>query len=278
MLLVIDCSGSMGDRYNNGEVQGVAERALALALNFDDDGRVPAVAFDSRCIELVEVTATNLASYVDREVVRKHRLGGGTNYAPALAQIARKYTGRDPSVPGFCIFVTDGNCDDRSASERLVRELSVQPIFWEFVGVGSEAFTFLKKLDTLTGRKVDNAGFLEARSLGDVTYQALLKEFSSYPSTARRAGILQCFAEGWLTWPRNAGAVRARHRRWSRRSRRIDRSVRASSRTDTDQEEASVSSTSTIASTARRTTTRNSGRAVRVRRGGVRARRRQQGG
>lgn len=191
VLLVLDCSGSMGDRYNNGEVQGVAERALALALNFDDDGRVPAVAFDSRCIELVEVTATNLASYVDREVVRKHRLGGGTNYAPALAQIARKYTGRDPSVPGFCIFVTDGNCDDRSASERLVRELSVQPIFWQFVGVGSEAFTFLKKLDTLTGRKVDNAGFLEARSLGDVTYQALLKEFSSYPSTARRAGILQ---------------------------------------------------------------------------------------
>lgn len=34
------------------------------------------------------------------------------------------------------------------------------PIFWQFVGVGGSNYGVLEKLDTMTGRVVDNCNFL----------------------------------------------------------------------------------------------------------------------
>ena len=40
VALALDVSGSMSDLVNSGAVQRVCERALALGLNFDDDGEI----------------------------------------------------------------------------------------------------------------------------------------------------------------------------------------------------------------------------------------------
>lgn len=189
VLLVMDCSGSMDALYRSGLVQDTVERALGLALNFDDDGRVPAVAFDSRTIDLVDVTAENIEGYVEREIVRKHSLGGGTRYAPALKAIAKRFGNN--GMPGYGLFVTDGNCEDTQAAEKMMRELSELPIFFNFIGVGRESFAFLKKLDNLTGRKVDNAGFSHVQNPKSFSYSDLLAEFPKYLPAARAAGVLK---------------------------------------------------------------------------------------
>lgn len=45
------------------------------------------------------------------------------------------------------IFLTDGgNADWRERAE-VIRELSSQPVFVQFMGIGKEDFPFLRKLD-----------------------------------------------------------------------------------------------------------------------------------
>jgi hypothetical protein len=53
----------------------------------------------------------------------------------------------------FVIFLTDGGNADRLASAEILRELSAQPVFVQFVGIGKEDFPSLRKLDELPGRR-----------------------------------------------------------------------------------------------------------------------------
>ena len=119
------------------------------------------------------------------------RLGGGTAYAPAMEAAMKQWN--SSGDPGLVCVITDGNCDDRAATERLVCSASEAAIFWQFIGVGNESFDFLRKLDDLpvpTKRRIDNAGFTPVRSLSDLTFASLLNEFPSYLQKARAAGIV----------------------------------------------------------------------------------------
>lgn len=48
VYLVLDHSGSMTGFYRGGDVQRLAEQALGLSANLDDDGSVPVVYFGSQ--------------------------------------------------------------------------------------------------------------------------------------------------------------------------------------------------------------------------------------
>jgi hypothetical protein len=66
-------------------------------------------------------------------------------------------------------------------------------VFWQFVGVGKASYGVLEKLDTLTGRTVDNAGFFAVDDLDslqdDQLYSRLLSEFPAWLRSATAAGI-----------------------------------------------------------------------------------------
>ena len=188
VILMLDCSGSMQNHYNDGSVQTLAERALALAMVFDDDQQVPVIAFDSRTIVCTPATPDTIQGYVSREIERKHQLGGGTNYANAMNAAFKQWN--SSGEVGLIIAVTDGNADDRRAAEQLIRELSSKPVFWQWLGVGNESFDLLRSLDSLPNRKVDNAGFFQVRSPSELDYSGLLNEFPKYLVAARQAGVL----------------------------------------------------------------------------------------
>ena len=67
-------------------------------------------------------------------------------------------------------------------------------MFVQFVGIGKEDFPFLRKLDELPGRVIDNAGFMPVNDLDAIKdlelYDRLLNEFPQWRVKARAQGLL----------------------------------------------------------------------------------------
>ena len=196
VYLVLDHSGSMGHHYQSGAVQKLADQALGLSVNLDDDGIVPVIFFGSSAEEPADVSLSNYASAVQR--LRPKRMGS-TNYADAMHTVITHYCTSGASDPALVIFQTDGEPDSRKDAERLLKEASSLPIFWSFVGFGDE-LTFLRKLDTLRvgfgGRKVDNASLFETgrkpMNVSDADlYDGIMHEYPDWLVAARNAGIIR---------------------------------------------------------------------------------------
>ncbi len=176
--LVLDFSGSMQNLYENGTVQKVVEKILPMAMEFDDNQTMEVWIFENGYHRLPDVTLSNLVNYVSRETKRYSM--GGTKYTPVMKDVIATY--EKSKLPSYVLFITDGDCFDAGESETVIKDASRLPIFWQFVGLGSSCFTFLEKLDDMSGRYVDNADFFKVDSADKITYFNLLNEFPSWLS------------------------------------------------------------------------------------------------
>ncbi len=196
VYLVLDYSGSMARFYANGSVQHLAEQVLALSGRLDDDDKVPVILFDSKVRPAVEVSVHKYKGAVDK-LVKKAGGMGSTNYAAAMHEVIKLHAGK--TNPAFVVFQTDGSpdWDAQLASEQIICDSARLPIFWQFIGFGSDEFEFLRRLDTLSvpgRREVDNAGFFPAGATpagwnDEDLYDNLLSEYPSWlQAYARYAG------------------------------------------------------------------------------------------
>ncbi|NCA72866.1 MAG: VWA domain-containing protein, partial [Sphingobacteriia bacterium] len=209
VALVLDASGSMSQQYSSGRVQEVVERILPLAVHFDDDGALDCWAFADRELALAPVTLDNVEGYIAREQggMRQwnRRIGGCNNEPSVIRAVMAKYQGErgafgflkaasQPLLPAYVIFISDGGVGRSAEIKRLLVEASALPIFWQFVGIGGSSYGILEDLDTMSGRKVDNANFFALDDLRSVSeaelYERLLGEFPDWLVAARRAGVL----------------------------------------------------------------------------------------
>jgi hypothetical protein len=193
VYLILDHSGSMRPYYRDGSVQHLAEQALGLSVNLDDDGTVPVGYFHSSAEAMFDVRLDNYAGVIDR--THNSVRWGSTNYVAAMRNVIDEHQQSGATAPAFVIFQTDGEPDDRGAAERLLREASNLPIHWAFVGFGGRV-SFLEKLDDLRGRTVDNASFFGAgaspRGIRDTDlYDGLTHEYAGWLSAATAAGIVR---------------------------------------------------------------------------------------
>lgn len=198
VYLVGDHSGSMGTYYRGGALQRFTERVLALALEFDDDGSIPVCLFDSVAHPFVDVSVDDYQGAIGRlDKQIGHR--GTTNYAAAIERVVEHYQASGSTDPAYVVFQTDGSPDSKRAAETALCQAAALPIFWQFVGFGSDRFEFLRKLDDLAvpkARVIDNAGFFEAGADPDamsdeVLYDNLMEEFPSWLKQARKQGIVR---------------------------------------------------------------------------------------
>ncbi|MDG4597445.1 MAG: VWA domain-containing protein [Candidatus Contendobacter sp.] len=193
VVLVLDISASMSTLYKSGAVQRVIERILGLAVAFDDDGQIDLLLFGTHVYQLPPATLDEIEGYVERIILAQYKIREATNYAPPLRLLLSKYQTPQPA-PAFVVFLTDGGNADRRESAEVIRELSAQPVFVQFVGIGKEDFPFLRKLDELSGRLIDNAGFMHVNDLDEIKdaelYDRLLNEFPRWLTKAREQGIL----------------------------------------------------------------------------------------
>lgn len=193
VILVLDVSGSSRPLFSNGSYQELIDRFLAMALLFDDNGTVDTILFDHRVHEGEPVTLANREGWTDRAINRKG-IWGMTKYAPPIEQIAGGLH-RGAALPTYVAFITDGGNSDRKSASEAVLRASGLPMFIQFMAIGRESdFPFLHKLDELTGREIDNAGFFaveQVMTLSDAAfYDKVMTEFPDWLAAARETGIV----------------------------------------------------------------------------------------
>jgi hypothetical protein len=212
VAVVFDFSGSMRNEYNSGNVQKLAEKALAFATQIDDDGEIDVFIFHSGAEYLGSVNLENFRGIIAKWT--SNRRMGTTNYTDAFKSVVAHYGFKDtvagkvgglfskkvapaasnaaPVVPVFALFLTDGAPDNRTTAVKALTDASVHPIFWQFLSIGRESIPFLEKLDDLDGRYVDNADY---KPVGDVSalnstelYELLLDEYPGWLTIMRQRG------------------------------------------------------------------------------------------
>jgi hypothetical protein len=225
VIATFDHSGSTeffpNSLYSDGTMQRLADIMFAAGLQLDDDGEVPVSIFDDSVNDLGSIELHNCKGFIARE--HKHYGFGGTNYMAALRWIVesancahvslepassrfKKFFGRSNAAeshlrvratapyPTLALFVTDGEPDPGTEQEIIdyLTLMSQLPIFVQFIGVGRHSFRFLRKLDEMDGRFVDNANFFDAKSAKNTEdmLQSMLGEFPSYYQKARQLGLL----------------------------------------------------------------------------------------
>lgn len=182
VVFALDESGSMIYMYENGEIQELLERIFPIALSLDDNGELEMFKFNNGYSSCPPVNINNVLLYTTQTLKCN---GGGTEYSPILNKILKDY-GFDnkDDIPTFVIFVTDGDCCDNSNAEKTIIELSKYNIFFKFIGIGNERFSFLKHLDDMRGRFVDNADFKAISNINKISdnelYDLLFDEYSSW--------------------------------------------------------------------------------------------------
>jgi hypothetical protein len=201
VVLVMDNTGSMSKRYRSGEVKRIIERMVPVATQLDSDGNLEAYAYAQRFVKLPDVTVADADTWVNTYVHLHGRhggidfdaIGGTNNEIPIMEEIIGTLD-KTAAVPTLVLFFTDGGFNARAQITALMRTASAFPAFWQFIGIGKSSFGVLEKLDTLTGRLVDNAGFFAVENVDKLTdtalYELLLGEYPDWLRAARQARVL----------------------------------------------------------------------------------------
>lgn len=199
VVAVIDASGSMSFLYSKGTVQNAFERTLAVASAMDEDGEMDVWFFGDKFMRAPMANIGNFEGYVKKVYPSPRLFGGvgcGNNEPRVMRDLIKKCTEEQPlgGVPTFVIFFSDGGIYKDSEISKILIESSRLPIFWQFVGIGNANYGVLRKLDTLKGRFIDNAGFFALDDLDRISdeelYERLLNEFPLWIKEARNKNIL----------------------------------------------------------------------------------------
>ncbi|MEV4125813.1 VWA domain-containing protein [Nocardia sp. NPDC049707] len=200
VVLVIDKTGSMRHLYNSGTIQRVVERMIPVAVQLDVDGRLRPYLYAADYAELPDITVDRAEEWAAEYLHIRGRhggidyaeIGGSNNELPIMREIIASLTRH--TEPTLVLFFTDGGFRERAKITALMREASALPAFWQFIGLGHADYGLLHNLDTMAGRRVDNAGFFAVDDIDILTdtdlYDRLLDEFPDWLRAAKSAGIL----------------------------------------------------------------------------------------
>jgi stress response protein SCP2 len=235
VALCLDISASMSRLYHQGKVQALCERVLGLAVQLDDDGMCDVFTFGTGGYEEGPIDLRNYSGWVDN-LVRRRRLEGGTNYNKAMRAVREHYfpdghgkkrtSPRPDQRPVYVMFVTDGHTTDQNGTRDQVTWSSYEPLFWQFMAIGSSSrqvkaggppppprkkslfgaggggggfmarlaaamsmdFSFLEELDEMGGRYLDNANFFSVADPGELSDDQLYDlMMEEYPSWLKQA-------------------------------------------------------------------------------------------
>ncbi len=195
---MLDYSGSMHQQYVKGDVQKVLDRIMPLAVNFDDDGSFECWAFAEKSLRLSDVTLENLQNFINTDQGGHPQWKAGARYnneVAVLEDVLNYFTKQSPSaLPVYVVFISDGGISASKKIKQILKDASILPIFWQFVGIGGRNYGVLEQLDTMSGRRVDNCNFFEMDNIQSMSegelYDALLQEFPMWLKEAKAQNII----------------------------------------------------------------------------------------
>ncbi|WP_405718617.1 VWA domain-containing protein [Streptomyces sp. NBC_00046] len=216
VVLVLDASGSMGGLYRRGTVAAVAERMVAVAAQLDDDGEMQAWTFATNPARLPDLAVGDLPEWLGLHVRVGQTFGFGRRKPPkglvpgqidmrtvgiqneeqkVIAEVRAFVRAHPVPDPTLVLFFSDGGVHRNREIEQELRAAAEEPVFWQFVGLGSSQYGVLERFDTMPGRRVDNVGFFAVDDIEKISdqelYDRVLSEFPSWLRAARQAGILR---------------------------------------------------------------------------------------
>lgn len=231
--IILDYSGSMSHLYEDGQVQRLVERFVALGHRFDDDGAIDLYAYHNNAQYIGQLTALDYAG-VEQRIHKVMGGMGGTDYAKGIAAFRKRTFGTATTrnvkmtakQPCYVAFITDGQTSNQRECIEQFRSSSFEPVFIQCIALGADydptvgsitvtkkglfgfggrtemvdneppaEFEFLARLDSnISGRLVDNAGFFATLSPDALSDEAFLNRMmGEYP--------------GWLKLAKNAGLI-----------------------------------------------------------------------
>lgn len=230
VALCLDISASMTTLYRAGKVQQLCERILALAVQFDDDGACDVFTFGTGGYEEGPLDLHNHKGWVD-QLLQRRKLEYGTDYGLAMQAVRRHYfpdaagghraAPTSDTMPVYVMFVTDGHTTDPNGSRNQVMWSSYEPLFWQFMAIGTSSrnvtpagappprrkrrgggggmrggdFAFLEELDDMPGRYVDNADFFSVADPAAIPdeqlYDLMMTEYPDWLALCRQNGLLR---------------------------------------------------------------------------------------
>lgn len=238
VVLCLDKSGSMNTAYRRGFVDELIQRAVGLALNFDDLGEVEIILFGDGASDAGIVTLETLEGLGTR-LLEKYGFDGSTNYAPALKTIRDKYfysqfekifkeqqrqenlgnignllallsgkteknlgkiIGNPIEIPVYVIFVTDGAAFDQKDTINEIINLSKVGCFIQFLAWGDPDSRKFSFLRHLDD-ELHNRSFID-----NVNFAAFPNPASIDPDTLYDAMVTQEF-KSWREIARSKGLI-----------------------------------------------------------------------
>lgn len=217
VVIAMDCSISMKRKGIYPLImQETVQRIAAASAALDDDGSLDAWRFGNTPNQVPTLEIQNMPSWLDlyvgmdndlreahsyktkhgEKILVPHVPVGYGNDEAALIEDIRAFVKANPTKdPTLVIVFSDGGVVNNFGIEDQLKQAQSEPIFWQFVGLGSKAgYGILEKLDRMTGRAIDNVGFFAVDGIENKTdselYELLLKEFPEWIQEAKKLGIL----------------------------------------------------------------------------------------
>lgn len=220
VALALDISGTMRNYYRNGTIQKFAEEVLALSAQFDDDSTIDVFLFGEDAHFAGEMRPANFKDFIN-EAQKNYISVGGTYYGRVIKKIRQYYfpsegegVRNEPlhdNVPVYVMIISDGTTADEEETIEQLTWASFEPMFWQFMSIGANAksfgngflswlnkpFTqdnsFLRKIDNMENRYVDNVGFFNvadpAKEKSETLFNLLLKEYPDWLRLAKEHGL-----------------------------------------------------------------------------------------
>lgn len=202
VVVALDYSKSMGTLYRNGTVQQTINKLVPLGLAFDGDGSVGMFLFQNDFRKIPDLNLSNYACYVQQIISDSNYPMGGTYYSPVLKAIIEGSSASigggffnapritpirslaDGGDPTLILFITDGDNFDRNATDAVIRRSSEKNVFIQFIGIGNEAFSYLKQLKDMPDENKNHTSFSQIQDLASADdkalYTNLLSQFANW--------------------------------------------------------------------------------------------------
>lgn len=207
VALLIDISGSMSKNFEKGVVQNIINKVVPLAMQFDDNSEFELWYFGTRSKRMNAVKINNYMQAANDWKNIMSSCGYGTDLSYAIREVVENY--KESKIPAYVLCITDGATSNGRKVEELICSSANYPIFWQFIGISdnpspigkffggfsSGSFGILEKLDTMSGRIVDNANFFSLNDIDNVDntqlYTRMLAEFPIWLKEAKRLNIIR---------------------------------------------------------------------------------------